>query len=168
MIISRKIKMITLLVTFMAIGLIFTQKSNILSVCNFIQPTIAQVNVQLNPQEVYYKYLDTQVKSDITSYRKYLAKSLYDKTFETPDMEKYFKLSAMLTPKNVVFKSGGIKGDQAVYQATGDIPMCGGIANGTIILVKENDQWKIKSEEWKASSNDKFGGSSKTTYSVGL
>lgn len=132
---------------------------------NILNTPANQVYAQtkLTPKQVYDKYTQAQSSANLGEYRKYVSQALNKKT-QTPGAEAMFsKLAQSMMVKNVEITGQDISKNTAILKATGDLPMSKRPAEGTITIVKENDEWKVDREEWV--SKDK---NSTQRFSVGV
>ena len=100
------------------------------------------------PCDVYVAYLVALDKGNWRKIKKYVTKENIKQLEETGDTDKVLKMMMSFKAKNMKIIDERVKADEAVLTATGTI--FNGASKGVIHLRKEDGQWKVSKEEWKA------------------
>lgn len=106
--------------------------------------------------EMHKKELAAKSYADIAalrSQRSIASEKAAGKELSEEDQKMFFPLFKMTLPKVVKIVGEEIKGDEATLQATvppGTDPKVKETTTGTIVLFKENGEWKLDSEKWSS------------------
>ncbi len=98
-----------------------------------------------SPSDAYMKYYNALMEGNMKEMKKYLAKSMIEQ-MEQSGMEdaKILEMLQSIAPKEVKITNEEIENNNAVLIATGGF----GSQEGTIKMVRENEEWKLLYESW--------------------
>jgi hypothetical protein len=102
------------------------------------------------PGKAYMEYLKAIQAGNMDSLKK-LVSADRAKQMDDPEFKKMFPMIQSMQAKNIKITGGQIAGNQAILNATGTDSMGGGTATGTIDMVMEDKQWKVKQDSWKST-----------------
>lgn len=96
----------------------------------------------------YYKALDA---GDLAALKKLIiAENVKD--MDKPEFKEFFPMMKSMHAKEIKFVGGNSDGKTATIQATGKDPS-GKASKGTITMVLENKEWKLKDDAWSTQMN---------------
>lgn len=101
-----------------------------------------------DPGKAYMAYHKAIVSGDLDSLKK-LVTAEQVKSMDDPDFKKMFPMMQSMTAKDIKITGGTMNGNAATLNAEGTDPMGGGKTKGTIQMVLEDKQWKVKEDSWK-------------------
>jgi hypothetical protein len=96
----------------------------------------------------YAKAIET---GDVDTLKKVMAAE-EAKTMDMPEFKKMFPMMQSMHAKEIKITGGTSDGTTATLQATGKDPD-GSASKGTITMIMENKEWKVKEDAWSSSMN---------------
>ena len=103
-----------------------------------------------DPGKAYMDYCKAIEKGDMPALHK-LVSSDRAKQMDTPDFKKMFPMIQAMMAKDIKVTGGTMTASEATLNATGKDQMGGGETTGTISMVLEDKQWKVKEDSWKST-----------------
>jgi hypothetical protein len=102
-------------------------------------------------ESVYKQYSDAVKNLDVDGLKKVSAAEVLARINATPPDQVTSEMETMkkLHHNDAVITGENINGDEGVISLTGTSSLTGAKQNGTVHLVRENGEWKIKQERWK-------------------
>lgn len=104
------------------------------------------------PGKAYLEYLKAIQSANMDSLRK-LVSADRAKQMDDPEFKKMFPMIQSMQAKDIKITGGTVSGNTAILNATGTDSMGGGASTGTIDMVMEGTQWKVKQDSWKSKMN---------------
>lgn len=102
------------------------------------------------PGKAYMDYCKAIEKGDMVALRK-LVSAERAKQMDSADFKKMFPMIQAMMAKDIKITGGSMTATDATLNATGKDSMGGGESTGTISMVLEDKQWKVKEDSWKSS-----------------
>lgn len=103
------------------------------------------------PGKAYMDYCKAMTSGDMAALRK-LVSADRAKGMDDPDFKKMFPMIQSMMAKNIKITGGTMSATEATLNAEGTDPMGGGTSKGTISMVMEDKQWKVKEDSWKSEA----------------
>jgi hypothetical protein len=104
------------------------------------------------PGKAYMEYTKAIQAGNMDALKK-LVSSDRAKQMEDPQFKQMFPMIQSMQAKDIKITGGSIAGKEAILNAQGTDSMGGGTSTGTIDMVQEGDQWKVKQDSWKSKMN---------------
>ncbi len=101
----------------------------------------------ISPAEVYKAYLSALEVGDWQEIKKYVVRENIEGMESSGDVERIVKMLKAFRPRNVEILKEDINGDKAILKAKGEV--FGGMSEGTIKFIYEDNTWKIINANWK-------------------
>jgi hypothetical protein len=104
------------------------------------------------PGKAYMEYCKAITAGNMDALRK-LVSADRAKQMDDPEFKKMFPMIQSMQAKEIKITGGTMSGNTATLNATGKDSMGGGVSTGTIDMVMEDNQWKVKQDSWKSKMN---------------
>ena len=101
------------------------------------------------PGKAYTAYCKAITGGDKVALRK-LVSAERAKSMDDPEFAKMFPMIQSMMAKDIKITGGTMTATTATLNAEGKDPMGGGVSKGTIEMVLEDKQWKVKQDSWKS------------------
>lgn len=102
-----------------------------------------------DPGKAYMDYCKAFGSGDMAALKK-LVSADRAKQMDSEDFKKMFPMMKEMQAKDIKVTGGTMTGNEATLNAEGKDSMGGGMAKGTISMVLEDKQWKVKLDSWKS------------------
>ncbi len=104
------------------------------------------------PGKAYMEYVKAIQTGNVDALRKLVSEDR-GKQMDDPEFKKMFPMIQSMQAKDIKITGGTIAGNTATINAAGTDSMGGGASTGTIDMVMEGNQWKVKQDSWKSKMN---------------
>ena len=104
------------------------------------------------PGKAYMEYCKAITAGNMDALRK-LVSADRAKQMDDPEFKKMFPMIQSMQAKDIKITGGTMTGNAATLNVTGKDSMGGGVSTGTIDMVMEDNQWKVKQDSWKSKMN---------------
>ena len=110
-------------------------------------------NSKESPTDAYMNYYDALMGGNMEEMKKHLAKSMVEQIEQSGmgDAE-ILEMVKWLVPEEIEITDEKIENDSAILTATGGFDF----QEGTIEMVKENEEWKLLKESWAQSTSQQL------------
>lgn len=103
------------------------------------------------PGKVYMQYCKAMEAGDFATLKKVMTAE-EAKTLDIPEFKQAFPMMQSMHAKEIKITGGTVDGTTATLQATGKDPS-GKTSKGTVTLLMENKEWKVKEDAWATDMN---------------
>lgn len=104
-----------------------------------------------DPGKVYMQYFKALETGDLAALKKVMTAE-EAKTIDMPEFKEMFPMMKSMHAKEIKIVGGMSDGKVAILEATGKEPS-GKKSKGTLTLVMENKEWKVKDDAWATDLN---------------
>jgi len=103
------------------------------------------------PWKAYVQYCKAMDAGDVAALKKLMSADNV-KDMDKPEFKQFFPIMRSMHAKEIKMKSGTIDGKTATILATGK-DQNGKVTTGTITMIQEDNQWKMKEDAWVTQMN---------------